>query len=131
MSDDKAKRQEEMTKAPDNWLMKYCEQELGYKITDPKHIGYDNISASQEPGSELWVLEIKGNVAGGVQDHGREARRVRQHRGVAGARERPVGSRKIKGNVAGGGPKFTEKFTMKQDPSDKQWMVRKDEFSKA
>ena len=89
-----SERQEQMTSALDNWMVKYCETELGHKIQDKKHIGYDNIGATQEPGSDLWKLEVKGNIAGG-------------------------------------GPKFTGTFTMKQDPSDKQWMVRKDAFSKA
>ena len=89
-----AERQEQMTNALDNWMMKYCDAELGHKIGDKKHIGYDNISATQEPGSDLWKLEVKGNIAGG-------------------------------------GPKFTGVFMMKQDTADKQWMVRKDAFSKA
>ncbi|KAJ9452838.1 hypothetical protein DIPPA_10743 [Diplonema papillatum] len=88
-----AQRQEEMTNTLDNWLCKYCKQELGYQITDKKHIGYDNISATQDPGSDLWKLDVSGNIAGG-------------------------------------GPKFKGTFTMKQDQADKQWMVRKDAFTK-
>ena len=62
---DQQKRQEEMTNSLDNWLMKYSDAELGYKIADKKNIGYSKISATQQPGSDLWTLEVDGNIAGG------------------------------------------------------------------
>eukprot|EP01062_Namystynia_karyoxenos_P048282 TRINITY_DN36709_c0_g1_i1.p2 TRINITY_DN36709_c0_g1~~TRINITY_DN36709_c0_g1_i1.p2 ORF type:complete len:114 (+),score=22.47 TRINITY_DN36709_c0_g1_i1:100-441(+) len=60
---DPLKQQEVMTLALDRWFEAHSAEHLNCRVDDAaKTVSFEAIHATQEPGSDLWLIELVGKI---------------------------------------------------------------------